>query len=505
MSGIVNRKKKMVALTGICFVIALVFLAVCSKSSFLYPINDWEDANIFFTAGKAIVHGKVLYRDVYDHKGPLLYFLHSLAYLISRDTFLGVYWIEVLAFTAFLIAVYKTLRLYVDRYILLALPVLAAVILASQSFCHGDSAEELCLPLVAWSLYASLRYFKTVYPSDMRYGELFLHGLLAGCIMLIKFTLLGFHFGWMLMIFLSCLIRGDWKRGITSGLVFVAGMAVTTIPFFLYFGLNHALESWYTGYIYNNVFVYSNADEISLLSQLKGMLKMLAEAFLNNWKFSVWIVFGVLWLTLKKGQAQTIEKWNLWLMCIGTAVGISWGIVYMHPYYPLFLSVFACLGFIPILHWLEKRKPGRQNLLFMAISICALAFAWGTGNYTDEIGKRKEEVVQYQFKEIMEETENPSLLNFGFMDGGFYTVCDIVPECKYFSKTNLPGNEWIDLQLTFVSYGWVDYIVTQDYPLSEEYTIYELAATGTNNYEGKEHTYYLYRNISGEEKIPWEE
>ena len=34
-------------------------LLVCSKSSFLYPMNDWVDVNCFFTVGRGILHGLV--------------------------------------------------------------------------------------------------------------------------------------------------------------------------------------------------------------------------------------------------------------------------------------------------------------------------------------------------------------------------------------------------------------------------------------------------------------
>ena len=501
----VSERKKKCLLGTLCFGIAMIFLAICSKSSFLYPINDWEDANIFFTAGKSIVHGKVLYRDVYDHKGPLLYFLHSLAYLISNDTFLGVYWIEVAAFAAYLLAAYKTLRLFVKENIWQMLPLLALLILTSQSFCHGDSAEELCLPLVAWSLYASLNYFKNIYPKDMEYKELFLHGILAGCIMLIKFTLLGFHFGWMLMILISCVLKKDWKRGILSGLVFVGGMLVTTIPFFVYFGLNQALDSWFTGYIYNNIFLYSNANQKSIVNMLKGMLVVLIDAFTFNLSFSVFVILGVTWMTLKKQGIRTVEKCNIWMLCVCTSMGITWGVSYLYPYYPLILSVFACLGFIPFLKWIESKQKKISRVSFVVLIIFCLWGAYKWGNYTDEIGKNREDVVQYQFAEIIQERENPSLLSFGCMDGGFYTVTNIVPECKYFTKTNLPGNDWIDMQITFLTYGWVDYVVTQDYPLSDEYVLYELVATGTNRYERLDHTYYLYRNLSDEDKIPWQD
>ena len=61
-----------------CLMVAAVCLAICSKSSFLYPINDWTDANAYFSCGKGMLNGRVMYRDLYEHKGPLLYALHLL-------------------------------------------------------------------------------------------------------------------------------------------------------------------------------------------------------------------------------------------------------------------------------------------------------------------------------------------------------------------------------------------------------------------------------------------
>ena len=43
--------------------IAAIALVLCSKSSPLYTLNDWMDANIFFTMGKSMFSGRVLYRD----------------------------------------------------------------------------------------------------------------------------------------------------------------------------------------------------------------------------------------------------------------------------------------------------------------------------------------------------------------------------------------------------------------------------------------------------------
>lgn len=41
-------------LAAYCLLVAAGCLLVCSKSSPLYPINDWSDANIYFSMGKGM-------------------------------------------------------------------------------------------------------------------------------------------------------------------------------------------------------------------------------------------------------------------------------------------------------------------------------------------------------------------------------------------------------------------------------------------------------------------
>ena len=51
-----------------CFITSFLILLICSKSSPLYPFNDWVDANAFFTMGKGLFNGKVLYKDLFEQK-----------------------------------------------------------------------------------------------------------------------------------------------------------------------------------------------------------------------------------------------------------------------------------------------------------------------------------------------------------------------------------------------------------------------------------------------------
>ena len=63
---------------GVSIAAAFVLIGLCSMSSPLYPINIWDDANCLPTVGRAMKKGGVVYRDIYEQKGPLLYALHAL-------------------------------------------------------------------------------------------------------------------------------------------------------------------------------------------------------------------------------------------------------------------------------------------------------------------------------------------------------------------------------------------------------------------------------------------
>ena len=82
---------------------AVFTITIVSTCSPLYPFNPWDDTNCFFTVGRGITQGMVPYRDLYEQKGPLLYFIYSIAYLISGNSFIGAYLIEIVSNFLFLI------------------------------------------------------------------------------------------------------------------------------------------------------------------------------------------------------------------------------------------------------------------------------------------------------------------------------------------------------------------------------------------------------------------
>ena len=98
-----------------CVGIAAVVLLLCSKSSPLFVFNDWMDANAFFTMGKSLFSGEVLYRDVFDHKGPVLHLIYGIGFLLDHTGFTGIFLLEIAALAVALALGLRTASLLANR------------------------------------------------------------------------------------------------------------------------------------------------------------------------------------------------------------------------------------------------------------------------------------------------------------------------------------------------------------------------------------------------------
>lgn len=80
------------------FIFALIFLSVlilASVSPLLQPVPG-RDSGLFLYFGERILDGQILYHDIWDHKGPLIYYLNAAGLALGLDSYWGVWLIEVL-------------------------------------------------------------------------------------------------------------------------------------------------------------------------------------------------------------------------------------------------------------------------------------------------------------------------------------------------------------------------------------------------------------------------
>jgi len=101
----------------LCFSVLVVLSAL-----FLFVISPYTspsnpccmgDAAVYFVMGKGLLHGLIPYRDLFDHKGILLYFIYATGELLSPGK-TGVFSLQVVNFTVILWSVYRTCRLFLN-------------------------------------------------------------------------------------------------------------------------------------------------------------------------------------------------------------------------------------------------------------------------------------------------------------------------------------------------------------------------------------------------------
>lgn len=478
-----------------CFLIAFVFLFIGTKSSPLYVMNDWADANCFFTMGKGMMNGYVPYLNLFEQKGPLLFFIYGLGSLISSTSFIGIFIIEVLAFTIFLYYSFKIVELFLDRkYGFYLIPVISALIIASRSFTHGGSCEELCFSLIMVSLYYFVKYLKTKKISNK---EMFIIGLCSGAIFFMKYTLLGFHIGMCLTIFIKSLISKDYKDLFYKIGFFLLGIILMTIPWLIYFIANNGLKEFIDTYFLFNIKNYS--DKVDVLDKSVSFFKTVTGVLLYYTQYIILIIIPFIF-SIKDKILFKERKNNIYLF---VSVLLLLFLIFFggtnFRYYSLPIQPFMLIGliiYIKIYKVFNKKEVNNYILKTSLVILASIVYIFLKSPNVSYLKLEKNDYAQYVFADII---EYGTVLNYGFLDGGFYFATDNIPEVLYFQRQNVKYSQYpilMDSQRKYVKDKLTDYVVVKNDLKKDDMVIldsYELVKSHEQIYEANKVVYHLYK------------
>jgi len=274
------------------------------------------------------------------------------------------------------------LSLFVNRKLAaLTLPILAILILNLKAFTHGGSAEELCLPLLAISLYHLLRYLKSKDPTPVSRWTFFWNGLIAGCILWVKFSMLGFWLGWILAFFINLITQKRAGQAFKGVAAFLAGMLAATIPWIIYFGVNYAITDWLNTYFVINLTGY--AENLTFTDRILNILSVMAVQLVNNPIFGVGLWFGIIAFSVFKKFIVSFKSRALIVTCFFLLIlGIYWG-KSRYIYYYLFLAPFIIFGLIVIADAFKERIPktiSNRMVIGLIAAILIVSLPWSTNS-----------------------------------------------------------------------------------------------------------------------------
>ena len=455
-------------------IVAIVTITIVSACSPLYPFNPWEDTNCFFTLGRGIIHGLVPYRDLYEQKGPLLYFLYAFAALLSEKSFVGAWILECVAATVYAVYSWKIAKLFAkpSKFCIFFVPLLLAGTYTLLMFNFGGNAEELCFPLLSIALYTGLRSLVVLrrLPSN---SEALLCGILSAVLFWIKYTFLGFMAGFVICILFFALKHKLFGKLWSLVWRFILGFVFFSVPILIYFQINNALGSLWEAYFYNNMFLYLGSAQADVSFDIP-LIKYICIPIVCLIKSAeLYPVYGMLFLFsvispifASKTQRKTLYYFlGVTLLFASAFVFTKVSVLY---YYGYILSYSFALILIPVIkciNKLESKIKKKQTLLSVAISII-LTVLYFMVLFTSKnmylIFKPKEYLSQFRISETVNQTPDAKILTYDVMDCGFYTASGLLPANRYYCyliiESDYPAIK--DEQNSLIAEGYFDYIIT---------------------------------------------
>lgn len=492
---------------------ATVTITVLSTCSPLYPFNLWDDVNCFFTLGRGIIHGKVPYRDLYEQKGPLLYFIYALAALINDKTFVGPWIIECVMASFFSVFSWKTAKLFVkpERFAIALVPVLNALIYTVYMFNYGGNAEELCFPLITAAFYIGLRSIVKGDGLPLN-REAVACGLITSALFWIKYTFIGFMAGFCIYILVLTIKRKDFVRLWSLVWRFLLGFIVITVPILIYFLATGSLKYLLEAYFYNNIFLYHNVksatsgiQSIPVVNNIYITVIYLIVISIMYPVFGALLILSIisLFFSGRKNYKKTLFFFGITFLLQSVTIYLKSNVYY----YSYILSYCFCLILIPLIIGLNALgKAFKKQTMILKVLVCVLLLAVYTvtlllNKNTFLFLKNKDDVAQYRIAQTINQTPDAKVLTYDIMDSGFFTAAGILPANRFYCYLNIEHGypAVLEEQTRLIREGYFDYIVT-DCLFESNWNNYEVVQTetdlivdfrGTKRFEG----YKLYKRI----------
>lgn len=169
----------------VIFIYSFIIRFVCSYNSPIFDDSSIASDNaVFYMIGKALMEGKVLYKEAFDHKPPYIYFLNALCSIISYRH-IGLFIADVIFTFLFFYFLYKILKLFIDNKLL----IIVSLIFTALYYNFGAISEGICRTetiSLAFLMILSYIFFKYIVDID-RYGykefsiyNMFFIGILSG-------------------------------------------------------------------------------------------------------------------------------------------------------------------------------------------------------------------------------------------------------------------------------------------------------------------------------------
>lgn len=322
----------------------------------LSPINmqyTLRDSGVFLYIGWRILNGELPYRDVWDHKPPIIFYINALGLSLTDGSRWGVWLIEFLCLS---VAAYIGYKIFQKSFGTLTAIFSTFLWLLTLVFViHGGNfATEYILPMQFITLWFVNTILEKPYSHSWHW---FMIGIIGAIAFFTKQNAVGVWISTILFLIVYRARLHQFRKLLLELLSFFGGVAIVFIGWIVFFSLQGSLvQFWNAAFEYNLTYFSSGIDA-------SGPIKPLIEGIWPLTKAGLLLLGGIgylIGLLIISYKRELVANW-LPLLGIGlfdlpielTLLSIS-GRTYPH-YYITILPVLALFTGITIWAILSSR------------------------------------------------------------------------------------------------------------------------------------------------------
>lgn len=319
--NLINKKSSFYIIN---IVISIIFLFLFSP--YTTPLNPYfgYDDNIFMIMGQGINKGYIPYKDLFDHKGPMLYFIYAIADLIMHGK-MGLFILQLVNLYIINHCIYRIALLYnctiKKAYIVLSV----FMIFFIGTIGEGAMNEEFSLSFLFISFYLCLKDIRSVdIKTQPTLLHTFIYGISFAIVFLIRANNAALICGIILGYTILLLKEKQYILLLKNVMAFISGVLIISIPLVIYFIKENAFDDFiFCSYTYNYIYA------------VDGMQN--ARHYIVK---IIWILPTILFFLTTIKYLQLKECFIIIPCLIISLFSVSLGNAYLH-YYTLLLPLIV--------------------------------------------------------------------------------------------------------------------------------------------------------------------
>ncbi|MEQ9618319.1 MAG: glycosyltransferase family 39 protein [Deltaproteobacteria bacterium] len=357
------------------YIFLLFVILVLIVGTFFFPTNENlpnRDSGVFLYVGQQILDGSIPYRDIWDHKGPVIYYVNALGLFIGQGSQWGVLLVELFSLFIAVSLGYIVMSKSFGRIpaVFASITWLLAIVYliyddGIREKSGGNLTEEYSLPLS----FATLYFFWRSRNSSSNLFYIFLIGSIFSISFLLRPNNTGMQISAALFIFFAGVLSHRKYDLIKQILAFILGSTVILIPVLFYFEWNNALNDFFDLFLRYNLIHSTSSLRDKIVSIYYGLL-LLSPSGLPLIALVTWIV-GIFSI----GGGLKLQKSQRDLICLGLIgmpvefiLAALSGRQYNH-YYICWLPIFAILTSFFIFSIITQFSSIKINIFKRAVSL----------------------------------------------------------------------------------------------------------------------------------------